>query len=63
MVLFFFLAGPLSCQNRDGYWTLTGIVSWGHGCAVPGLYGVYTNVSVVLPWVRSVLMKESKFAK
>lgn len=35
--------GPLVIQRSDGY-QLAGIVSWGEGCADPGLYGVYTKV-------------------
>ena len=36
--------GPLIVQE-GGTWTLAGIVSWGDGCAIPQLYGVYTRVA------------------
>jgi len=35
--------GPLVIWHENK-WRLTGIVSWGNGCAQPGLYGVYTRV-------------------
>ena len=36
--------GPLVVQ-RDGRAVLVGIVSWGYGCAVFGMPGVFTRVS------------------
>ena len=37
---------------HEGAWRLAGIVSWGEGCAEPGLFGVYTRVSRYLDFLR-----------
>ena len=45
--------GPLVTKATgvdDGY-SLIGMVSWGIGCAEPGLYGVYSEFSQYLAWV------------
>ncbi|XP_032886197.1 coagulation factor IX isoform X1 [Amblyraja radiata] len=51
-----------SCQGDSGgphvtkyknTWFLTGIVSWGDGCAKQGRYGFYTKVSRYHPWIIS----------
>ena len=39
--------GPLSCNNK-----LTGITSWGIGCAKPASPGVYVKVSAYRNWIR-----------
>ncbi|XP_046846328.1 trypsin-like [Xenia sp. Carnegie-2017] len=44
--------GPLVCKHRDGAWYLTGITSWGRGCAVS--YGVYTHVANLYPWLAKI---------
>ncbi|XP_009959108.1 PREDICTED: coagulation factor X [Leptosomus discolor] len=50
--------GPHVTQYNGTYF-VTGIISWGEGCGTPGKYGVYTNLSKFLPWVRSVLTEDS----
>ncbi|XP_028396414.1 MAM and LDL-receptor class A domain-containing protein 2-like [Dendronephthya gigantea] len=46
--------GPLVCQHSDGSWHLTGVTSWGRGCASAGYYGVYAHVANLYPWVKQV---------
>ncbi|KAI5136914.1 Chymotrypsinogen B2 [Manis pentadactyla] len=46
--------GPLVCQ-KDGAWTLVGIVSWGSGQCLPFSPGVYARVTEFIPWVLEVL--------
>ncbi len=43
--------GPLMVHDADG-WELAGLVSWGDGCAEPGLYGVYTRVGNFRDWIH-----------
>lgn len=40
--------GPLVCDGQ-----LTGIVSWGAGCAVKNLPGVYTDVAYFKQWITA----------
>lgn len=43
--------GPHVTNYRNTYF-VTGIVSWGEGCARKGKYGVYTQVSKYIRWIR-----------
>ena len=42
--------GPLTCV-RDGQPVVTGVVSWGFGCANAGNPGVYANVWHYMDWI------------
>ena len=44
--------GPLTCV-RNQRPVLTGLVSWGYGCARAGLPGVYVNVFHYNDWIRA----------
>ncbi|CAG7723777.1 unnamed protein product [Allacma fusca] len=47
--------GPLICKDLDGRNILSGLVSFGHGCARAGHFGVYTRVSSYLRWIDSIM--------
>ncbi|XP_058399119.1 urokinase-type plasminogen activator [Diceros bicornis minor] len=53
--------GPLVCPIQ-GRLTLTGIVSWGRGCAMKDKPGVYTRISRFLPWIRTHTEEENDLA-
>ncbi|XP_062982219.1 coagulation factor VII [Elgaria multicarinata webbii] len=44
--------GPHVTKYKDT-WFLTGIVSWGRGCAAVGTYGVYTKVFKYFEWINN----------
>ncbi|XP_062853107.1 serine protease 27-like [Trichomycterus rosablanca] len=46
--------GPLVLK-QGATWVQAGITSWGEGCALPNLPGVYTQVSQYQSWISSVL--------
>ncbi|KAM9830684.1 coagulation factor VII isoform 1-T1 [Syngnathus typhle] len=43
--------GPFVVHYR-GTWFLTGVVSWGEGCASSGKYGVFTRLGNFLSWIK-----------
>ncbi|XP_051743334.1 coagulation factor X isoform X1 [Ctenopharyngodon idella] len=55
-----------ACQGDSGgphvtryknTWFVTGVVSWGEGCARKGKYGVYTQVSKYIRWIQNAMAK------
>jgi trypsin len=49
--------GPIVIRNGMEH-VLTGVVSWGEGCARQQFPGVYARVSAAIPWIRSVACSE-----
>jgi len=45
--------GPFVCKNDDDKAVLTGVVSFGIGCALADYPGVYARVTAVLDWVKA----------
>ncbi|XP_023309942.1 serine protease 7-like [Anoplophora glabripennis] len=48
--------GPLMMQ-KDNTWYAAGVVSFGAGCGMRGLPGVYTNIAKFLPWIKSQMIE------
>ncbi|KAK6487117.1 coagulation factor X [Huso huso] len=48
-------SGGPHVTDHKGTWFVTGIVSWGEGCARKGKYGIYTQVSRYLGWIQQAM--------
>ncbi|KAJ8004048.1 hypothetical protein DPEC_G00154750 [Dallia pectoralis] len=48
--------GPHVTRYKDT-WFVTGVVSWGEGCAREGKYGIYTQVSKYIDWIQTIMRK------
>ena len=51
--------GPIF-QWAGQYWEQVGIVSYGDGCAQPGLPGVYTRLSYYYQWIEEILERDGE---
>jgi secreted trypsin-like serine protease len=49
--------GPLLAKSNKGAFIQVGIVSWGEGCGIPLLHGVYTRLAIYADWVKSTMTK------
>ncbi|XP_039600572.1 coagulation factor X [Polypterus senegalus] len=56
--------GKDACQGDSGgphvtryknTWFVTGVISWGEGCARQGKYGVYTQISRYIGWIKKAM--------
>ncbi|CAN9498312.1 unnamed protein product [Ophioblennius macclurei] len=50
-------SGGPHVTNYRGTHFVTGVVSWGEGCARKGKYGIYTQVSKYIRWIREGIAK------
>lgn len=51
--------GPMTV-SRGMERVLVGLVSWGRGCAIAGVPGIYTRVSAHAPWIEKAKAKAPK---
>ena len=49
--------GPMAVVDMDGKVKLAGVVSWGVGCARPGLFGVYSTVHNAIDFIRDAILQ------
>jgi len=47
--------GPMVVQREDGRFMLSGVISWGIGCAEKNQPGVYTRISEFKDWINQIL--------
>lgn len=53
-------SGGSMLEYADGKAVAVGVVSYGLGCATPGVPGVYERVSSLIPWIKDITMNKDK---
>lgn len=53
--------GPLVCET-DGFFEITGLVSWGFGCGRPDVPAVYVKVSSFIGWINQIISVNNQWA-
>lgn len=48
----------LDARTNELRWYLEGVVSWGNGCGMAGIPGVYTRVSSYIYWITFFITEE-----
>ncbi|KAI8778323.1 serine protease 56, partial [Biomphalaria glabrata] len=45
--------GPLFClDSATNTWNVVGVISYGNGCAMPGIPAVFTNTAAFYSWIQ-----------
>jgi secreted trypsin-like serine protease len=49
--------GPLLAKTEKDAFIQVGIVSWGEGCGIPKLHGIYTRLALYADWVKTTMKR------
>ena len=54
--------GPIFVSSKNGGYVQVGIISWGEGCGLPKLYGVYTRLAKYADWIAETTRRSARTA-